>query len=216
MKTAKIKTTIRDQVYSILRERICSGYYEQGSWLMEQEICEDLGVSRSPVREAIRQLSSDGLIVSVPNKGSHIRSFTAKDIDEIFEVRVMLEDYGIEASARTMTEKERQRLLKLSEDFRRTFQINNMTEYIAADEELHDTLVEFGRSNLINEIYAHVRSLNQQFRVSSLNINTRFEDSVTEHCSLIDKLLCGNIKEAKNINHTHLLLAAKTIKNTLK
>ena len=215
MRLPKIKSTIRDQVYAILRDRICSGYYERGSWLLEQEICDDLGVSRSPVREAVRQLVADGLLVSVPNKGSYIRTFTERDIDEIFEVRVMLEEYGIEASLRTMTEADVKRLQKLSEAFRRTFRINDMKSYVEADEELHDMLVDFCRNGLIASIYEHVRALNQQFRVTSLSSNTRFGDSVEEHCAIIENVLKGDIAEAKRVNRSHLLLAATTIKEAL-
>ena len=100
MATTRRIQTIADQVYSILRKNICEGQYPPGSWLQEVELCNQLGVSRSPVREALHRLVSDGLVVSVPNRGTFVKEFTCRDIDEIFDMRVMLEEYAIRRSRR--------------------------------------------------------------------------------------------------------------------
>ena len=70
--------TISDQVYSILRRKICEGEYAPGSWLQEVDLCDQLGVSRSPVREALRRLVSDGLVINIPNKGTFVKSSPAR------------------------------------------------------------------------------------------------------------------------------------------
>ena len=87
--------TIRNQVYQILKDDICEGRFAPGQWLQENELAERLCVSRSPIREALRQLASDGLVVEIPNKGVFVKEFTARDIEEIFDLRVLLEDYAI-------------------------------------------------------------------------------------------------------------------------
>ena len=77
--------TIRNQVYQILKDDICEGRFAPGQWLQENELAERLCVSRSPIREALRQLASDGLVVEIPNKGVFVKEFTARDIEEIFD-----------------------------------------------------------------------------------------------------------------------------------
>ena len=87
MKTKKRRiNTISHQVYSILKEAIISGRYEPNHWLQEVEIAEELGVSRSPVREALKQLVAAGLVTEIPNKGTFVRDFSDKEIEEIFEI----------------------------------------------------------------------------------------------------------------------------------
>ena len=114
MPNAKPIQTIADQVYSILKKNICEGQYPPGFWLQENELCEQLGVSRSPVREALRRLVSDGLVISIPNKGTFVKEFTCKDIDEIFDMRVMLEGYAIRNSRANLTSAHIQQLLDLT------------------------------------------------------------------------------------------------------
>ena len=115
--------TIRDQVYQILRDEICAGKYAPGSWLQETELTEYLGVSRSPVREALRRLVADGLLMEIPNKGVFVKEFTARDIDEIFDMRVMLESYAIRNSRSRMTSARLQKLFDILEKLEHTLSL---------------------------------------------------------------------------------------------
>ena len=110
---------VRDQVYQILRNEICSGKYPPGSWLQETELTEHLGVSRSPVRESLRRLVADGLLVEIPNKGVFVKEFTQRDIEEIFDMRVMLESYAIRKSRSRMTSARLEKLVDLLEKLER-------------------------------------------------------------------------------------------------
>ena len=82
MVSKRTVTTMREQVYEILRDEICRGEYPPGTRLQELDLTEHLNVSRSPVREALRQLVSDGLLLEIPNKGVYVKEFTVKDIEE--------------------------------------------------------------------------------------------------------------------------------------
>ena len=102
----KVINTIRGQVYELLKQAICDGEFEPGQWLQENELAEKLSVSRSPIREALRQLAADGLVIEVPNKGVFVREFTAKDIEEIFDIRVLMENYAIDKMNEHLTEED--------------------------------------------------------------------------------------------------------------
>lgn len=214
MRELKVKT-IRGQVYQILRDEICSGKYGPGFWLQEKELAEKLGVSRSPVREALRQLVSDGLVIEVPNKGVFVKEFTLRDIDEIFDMRVMLESYGIQKSRKNLTSVRRQKLFELLEALERSCAAGDLDKYVQVDEELHIRIVELGGNSLVESTYDRVRSMNQQFRVLSLSSNQRFADSMEEHRKLIHALAVGDITTAEEAMRIHLELARRTIKEQL-
>lgn len=214
MREQKVKT-IRGQVYQILRNDVCGGKYAPGFWLQEQELAQELGVSRSPVREALRQLIADGLVIEVPNKGVFVKEFTLRDIDEIFDMRVMLESYGIQKSRRNLTTVRRQRLFELLEVLEKSCAAGDMERYVQADEELHIRIVELGGNSLVESTYDRVRSMNQQFRVLSLASHQRFEESMEEHRRLIHALVGGDVAVAEETMRVHLELARRTIKEQL-
>lgn len=207
--------TIRGQVYQILRGEISNGKYEPGTWLQEMELAERLGVSRSPVREALRKLAADGLLIEVPNKGVFVREFTVRDIDEIFDMRVLLETYGIRHSRKNMTSARLQQLFDKLKLLEQTYAAGDLEAYTRADEELHILIVSLGDNSLVSSTYDRVRSMNQQFRVLSLASHQRFEESLEEHRKLIHALVVGDVVTAEEAMRVHLELARRTIKEHL-
>lgn len=208
--------TIRGQVYQILRNEICSGQYLPGSWLQEAELTEHFGVSRSPVREALRQLVADGLLIEVPNKGVFVKEFTCRDIDEIFDMRLLLESYAIRKSHGRMTSARAEQLMELLEKLEKTHAVGDLESYTKVDEVLHNQIVELSDNSLVKSTYERVRSMNQQFRVLSLSSRKRFDDSLVEHRRIIHALATGDLETAQRVNEEHLDLARQCIKEQLE
>ena len=207
--------TIRDQVYQILRDEICAGKYAPGSWLQETELTEYLGVSRSPVREALRRLVADGLLMEIPNKGVFVKEFTCRDIDEIFDMRVMLEPYAIRKSRSRMTSARLQKLFDILEELEHTHAAQELAVYTQSDEILHNRIVELSENSLVISTYDRVRSMNQQFRVLSLSSHRRFDESLEEHRQIVQSLAVGDVETACATNTRHLELACQCIKEHL-
>ena len=134
--------TIRNQVYQILKDDICEGRFAPGQWLQENELAERLCVSRSPIREALRQLASDGLVVEIPNKGVFVKEFTARDIEEIFDLRVLLEDYAISKLQHHLTTADMQQLIDCLNEMERLHAQKNLRAYTDMDSKLHGLLIE--------------------------------------------------------------------------
>ena len=208
--------TISDQVYSILRRKICEGEYAPGSWLQEVDLCDQLGVSRSPVREALRRLVSDGLVINIPNKGTFVKEFTCKDIDEIFDMRVLLEGYAILRSHQNLTSQRIETLLAILREMEITYDAGRLEEYTRADEELHREIVALGNNSIVSWTYDRVGFMNQQFRVLSLSVRRRFEESMDEHRQTIHALIEGRAEEAEQCNRRHVELARACIKEQLE
>ena len=207
--------TIRDQVYQILRDEICAGKYAPGSWLQETELTEYLGVSRSPVREALRRLVADGLLMEIPNKGVFVKEFTCRDIEEIFDMRVMLESYAIRNSRSRMTSARLQKLFDILEKLEHTHATGDLAVYTQTDEILHNRIVELSENSLVISTYDRVRSMNQQFRVLSLSSHRRFDESLEEHRQIVQSLAVGDVETACATNTRHLELACQCIKEHL-
>ncbi|MEA4934516.1 MAG: GntR family transcriptional regulator [Lawsonibacter sp.] len=207
--------TIRSQIYKILRSSLWKGEYAPGQRLQEVELANQLHVSRSPVREALRQLTADGLVIEVPNKGIYVKEFTVRDIDEIFDVRLMMETYAIRGSSPCMTDGQRSLLIDLSHTLEETYDSGDLDRYAAADSELHKQIVRLGNNSLVEDLYYRVRSMNQQFRVRSLNSHNRFHESIFEHRDIITALVTGDVEKAVQVNSLHLERACSCIKEQL-
>lgn len=207
--------TIRSQVYEIIKAQICSGVYPPGFWLQEQELANSLQVSRSPVREALRQLVSNGLADEIPNKGVFVRRFTSQDIDEIFELRILLENYAIRRNSGLPTPGQLSQLSTLLQELEGAHFAGDVSLYTELDDRLHLLIVEQGGNQLVAEVYDRVHNMVQQFRIYSLLAQTRFQDSLEEHRQLVTALLAGDYQSAVQINCTHLDSARQQILSQL-
>lgn len=204
-------STIRTQVYDIIKQNICEGVYTPGQRLQETELAAALKVSRSPIREALRQLASDGLVVEFPNRGVFVKEFTAHDIQEVFDVRVLLESYAIRHSAAHMTPERMEELMGYLDQLVHFHEQGELEEYIRVDAMLHQAIIRLGGNSVVEEMYDRVHSLIQRFRIYSLISKQRFDESVQEHRTVVHCLLTGNTEEADRVNQAHLALARDKI-----
>lgn len=209
--TRRPVTTIKEQVYQIIKEDICNGVYPPGYWLQETDLSAALSVSRSPIREALRQLVADGLVVEYPNRGVFVKEYMQKDIEDIFDLRIILESYAIRRSGQNLTSAYAEKLNAFMDTLIYYHKAADLQNYINADTGLHQLIIELSGNNLVISTYERVYSMVQQFRIYSLTSKERFDESVTEHTKIIQNILSGNAREADRINRTHLELAREKI-----
>ena len=175
--------TIRNQVYQILKDDICEGRFAPGQWLQENELAERLCVSRSPIREALRQLASDGLVVEIPNKGVFVKEFTARDIEEIFDLRVLLEDYAISKLQHHLTTADMQQLIDCLNEMERLHAQKNLRAYTDMDSKLHGLLIELCGNNFSagqRQLLSFARTIIHKPSVMILDEATANIDTETE------------------------------------
>ena len=203
--------TMKHQIYQILKKEICDGNFPPGQWLQEKELAEKLNVSRSPVREALKQLVDEGLAIEYPNKGVFVKEFTVKDIEEIYEVRILLESYAIKNSVKTITTSNIRELMEILHKLTKEYENNDLASYIETDTQLHQYIIILGGNSIVSDIYKRIYSQSQQFRIYSLTTKRRFDDSVIEHKQVVENICSGNWKEADRVNKIHLTLAREEI-----
>lgn len=209
--TRRPVTTIKEQVYQIIKEDICNGVYPPGYWLQETDLSASLSVSRSPIREALRQLVADGLVVEYPNRGVFIKEYTQKDIEDIFDLRTIMESYAIMRSGQNLTIPNIEELTAFMNTLAHYHGDDDMENYIKEDTRLHQLIIKLSGNDLVVSTYDRVYSMVQQFRIYSLTSKERFDESVKEHTEIIQNILSGNAREADRINRLHLELARSKI-----
>ena len=207
--------TIKQQVYQIIKDDICKGVYEPGQQIHEVELSNRLGISRSPIRESLRQLVSDGLVIEIPNRGVFVKEFSLDEINNVYDYRVLLESYAIEHCSNNINEKTIKSLEASRNALEEFYKNNDLDNYIDEDTTLHQTIVDLCGNSIIIDAYERVSTMNSQFRIYSLTDQKRFDESIKEHTGIIDNILNGNYKEAIELNKLHLLKAKDTIKSVL-
>lgn len=203
----RINYTIKEQVYSILKGQILDGTFRPGQWLQEAKIANDLGVSRSPVREALQQLLGDGLAVNIPNKGVFVKEITEQDMLDIFEVRLCFESVGIQRSLQNLNDEIRGQLLDIKEKLLQYFQAGDKQSYIREDSRLHQLLILLTGNKLIQDVSVRIYTMEHLSRTISLYSPERFVESLEEHMGVINGILQGDVEKAQEYNERHLMLA---------
>ncbi|NLJ41031.1 MAG: GntR family transcriptional regulator [Clostridiales bacterium] len=210
-KQGPLSETLKQQVYQIIKDQICQGIYNPGEWLQEKELANKFKISRSPVREALRQLASDGLVEVVPHKGVFVKEVTAKDIEDIFDIRMLLESYAIEKAPKKLDDEKILLLQNCVDSLVTTHREDNLALYIEYDTILHNMLIDISGNEILKTTYERIHYMIMPFRVYSLTTKERFDESVIEHKGIIENIFNGNIQESKRLMKIHLELAKEKL-----
>jgi DNA-binding GntR family transcriptional regulator len=183
---------LRDQVRDHLRQRIITGQLQPGDRMVERELAAELGVSRIPIREAIRTLESEGFVSVVPRRGVIVQRLTEQDVDELFDVREALEVLAARRAAERATKAELQQLAKALTAARRAIKSGDSGAVGAASENFHDELIKLAHNDLLAAMLEPVQGrLHWLFR--------QHGDATAlhhEHQRLFDAVASGNADQA--------------------
>jgi DNA-binding GntR family transcriptional regulator len=156
------KINSEDSVYQKLKTAIRKRYIRQGSQLVEVALAHQLGVSRTPVRSAIKRLEAEGLVNSIPNRGAFVITPTQREIEETFLVRAQLEIMAAQLTSGNITPEQSQVLFDLVEQENRGFDKNNLDEYYEANDTLHLKIAEFSDNRVL---YSYIHDLLDRTRI---------------------------------------------------
>ena len=156
---------LREVVFHTLREAILTGELEPGEHLMEVKLANKLGVSRTPVREAIRKLELEGLVVMTPRRSAEVAKITKEDLIDVLEVRKVLESLAIELSCKNRSEED---LIKLRENlkcFKLYINKNSVTEIATTDVQFHEIIYNSTGNRRLNQILYNLREQMYRYRL---------------------------------------------------
>jgi DNA-binding GntR family transcriptional regulator len=209
--STRIVLTIKDQVYNIIKENILSERYRPGEKVNEVLLAKELGVSRSPVRSAINELVGEGLLESKPHHYVRVRKLTEKEILDVYELRLLVEQFAIEKAVETLDEAMIKELEKFAKEFKNCCTYDQLLEYVELDNRFHTYLIDHTGNRLVIEMFGRIGAMIAPFRVISLKSKERFKESIGEHVGMIEALCSRDAKGAAKTCRTHLTLAKNEI-----
>lgn len=202
--------SLSSRVFHTIRENILSGKYSTDEELKEKTIGEELGVSRTPVREALRQLELEGLVTIIPNKGAYVVGISQKDIKDIYEIRRRLEGLCAGWAALNIT---KEQLDELEENiFLSDFHAakGNAEQVVELDNRFHEILYTASGSRELRHVLSDFHHYVQRVRKITLAMSERAGESIGEHRKIVEALKKHDSQMAEELAHEHIL---NTMKN---
>lgn len=206
---------LREVVCETLRTAIIEGILKPGERLMEIQVSEELGVSRTPVREAIRKLELEGFVVMIPRRGTYVSDLSIKDINEVFEVRTALDVLAAGLAAERITYEELEQMERLLVELGTYIEQNDMQKIVEADSEFHDLLYSASRNMRLVGIINNLREQLTRFRAQSMSYPGRLKIMLGEHTRLVESLGQRNVALAKRLAGEHMANAEQTLLKTM-
>jgi DNA-binding GntR family transcriptional regulator len=202
--------SLRGRVYNTIRDRILSGDYHENEELKENTIATELGVSRTPVREALRKLELEGLVNIIPNKGAYVTGITKKDIHDIYMIRSYLEGLCAKLACENITNAQIEALeeiLYLTDFHARRSHFDQIVEL---DNKFHDLLYKASGSKILNHVLSDFHQYVERVRKITLSRPYRAEKSSKEHAAIVEALKKRDGQLAETLAHVHMM---NTIQN---
>jgi len=198
------KKTLHQEIADTLRDMIMSGELREGDKIRENELCGLMGISKTPLREALRVLSAEGLIKLIPNRGSYVTVPTFEEIKEMFDVMSVLEGVCARTAAEKMKDRDFLRLEKLHKRLEENFRERDQKAYIQQNNSYHAFVQKLAGNRTLNQIVNGLRQKILLYRFQSLNLPGRFEQSIKEHRALLSAFRDRDSEKAEILMKSHL------------
>ena len=205
------------QFYNQLKKMIFNGTFKPGERINETQLAKSFGVSRSPIREAMRLLEKDGLLKADDRNGFSITSLTAKDVDEIYKIRIPLEQLAVELVIDEADEKELAILEKQLEETEKAIHNGTEdTEIIHLNQNFHELLVDLSHNRHLKNLLEHVNDLIHFCRILNYTGDHRAETILSEHRKILEEVKKKNKEAAKQYVMAHFNHDCEHLKHVLE
>jgi DNA-binding GntR family transcriptional regulator len=175
-----------EEVAELLRQRIFSRELEPGSWIDEVKLAQEYGISRTPLREALKVLAAEGLVTMKVRRGAYVTEVSDRDLAEVYHLLALLESDAAAVVAERATEAERRELQKLHEELEGA--VKDRDRFFAINERFHMRLLEMASNRWRNQMVADLRKVMKLNRHNSLLKSGRIEESLAEHRAVMDAI----------------------------
>ena len=193
------------QVAERLRSRIFAHELEPGGWIDEQTLAEEYGISRTPLREALKVLASEGLVTLKPRRGCYVTELTEQDLDEIFPVMAILEGRCAFEATEKAGAADLKRLKAIHAELEKHAAAGDADRFFEANQEFHLTLQQLAGNRWLNQMIEDMRKVLKLRRRDSLRLEGRIIESVAEHRAIMDACLGRDPEAAEQRMRAHLL-----------
>ena len=207
---------LRDVVFNTLRQAILRGELKPGERLMEIQLANKLGVSRTPIREAIRKLELEGLVLMIPRRGAEVAEITEKSLRDVLEVRRALEELAVALACDRITEEEVESLKEAAKEFEQALKGGDVTEYAEADVKFHDIIYFATQNQRLIQLLYNLREQMYRYRVEYLKRKEMHSILLEEHEYIIQCIEKREKEHAKKAIGTHIENQEKTVSDTIR
>ena len=215
------KRPLKEDIFDVLHEKIISGAYQRGNWLRQEDIATQLGVSMTPVREALDLLVSAGLAERVPYRGVRVREMSTKDVVEAYGMRLILEALIAREAARNITPEQVAVLERMLEESKKHDTLQGVSSERKLSREFHSAIAEATKNDLLVKLYAVVANAfpdwllyEALFRYPEL-IADSMASTYAEHVAIVDALKDGDADMAAQRSIEHLIESGKWLEEYL-
>ena len=195
---------LRDVVFNTLRQAILRGELKPGERLMEIQLANKLGVSRTPIREAIRKLELEGLVLMIPRKGAEVAEITEKNMRDVLEVRKALEELAVQLACEKITDEEIEEMKKAAEEFKMILKSKDITEIAEADVRFHDIIYMATDNQKLIHLLNKLREQMYRYRVEYLKNPDVHEQLTQEHEEIVYHIKRREKAEATAVTCQHI------------
>ena len=207
---------LRDVVFNTLRKAILRGELKPGERLMEIQLANKLGVSRTPIREAIRKLELEGLVLMIPRKGAEVAQITEKNMQDVLEVRKALEELSVQLACERITPEQVEEMKMAAEDFRKVLKSGDVTKIAEAGVKFHDIIFAATNNQRLITLLNNLREQMYRFRVEYLKQKECYPQLLEEHDKLIALISGGEVEEACELMGCHIDNQASTVSDVIR
>lgn len=195
---------LRDVVFNTLRKAILRGELKPGERLMEIHLANRLGVSRTPIREAIRKLELEGLVTMIPRRGAEVARITEKNLKDVLEVRRALDALTVELASDRITPEEMEALKEASLQFEEAIKLKNVTAIARADVKFHDIIVRAAGNDRLTQLINNLAEQMYRYRFEYIKDENQHPTIVEEHRVIYESILKKDKKTAAMAVKTHI------------
>ena len=195
---------LRDVVFKTLRRAILTGELKPGERLMEIHLANRLGVSRTPIREAIRKLELEGLVTMIPRRGAEVADITEKNLKDVLEVRRALEGLAIELACQRITEEKKQDLREKLSQVETAVSTKDSSAIASADVAFHNTIVEASDNDRLIQLVSNLGEQMYRYRFEYIKDESKHGQIKLEHKIMFDSIMEKDREKAVEIVKTHI------------
>ncbi|HEY9063118.1 MAG TPA: GntR family transcriptional regulator [Pseudobacteroides sp.] len=207
---------LRDVIFDSLREAIIAGELKPGERLMEVQLAEKMGVSRTPVREAIRKLELEGWVVMTARKGASVANLSVKDIMDVLEVRAALDGEAAFLSAVRIREDELKEIKNIEALFEKSVEKGNFQDIVKKDVEFHEVIYKSSRNDKLMQIVSNLREQVHRFRIIYTKDYSITQNLVKEHIEILEAIASRDAKKAQKAAYAHIENQKEAIVKSIK
>ena len=195
---------LRDVVFENLREAIVEGKVKPGQRLMEVQLAEQLGVSRTPVREAIRKLELEGLVIMLPRKGAYVANMSLKDIIDVLEIRASVEGLAASLASERISPDDIKKLEAILKDFEQSAAGSDVETLLKKDVEFHECIFKATNNKKLHQLINSLWEQVYRFRVTYISDYDSTVNIARDHKLILDAIKKGDNEMAKKHATEHI------------